>query len=758
MRQAADWEGGRGAPAYEGGLKSAPAEGCAQGEARVSSDAVVGDGFSRSAPSGDELATDAVFAAEQAHLTEVHGKLQKIARDAVASMEAVAAQAAEDKKNMADELAVNFATWDDVLETHADIVAMNNIIEAHDMANSVQAERLRAAEVLLREPYFAKIELQFKQGQPAKELYIGSAGISDENYRRLVVDWRSPVAEVYYNQAMGPTSYVADGRTISVDLKVRRQFDIQGDRLLSYFDSDVAIEDKLLLASLARGRSAHMQAITATIQKEQNRVVRHEDVPVLQVAGVAGSGKTSVLMQRIAYLFYQHRGALDPTQVFLISPNPVFGRYIDRVLPDLGERNPEILTWAQFLAPLLPAGRGVGEGEVSYERLRAIDAAVAGFEFDRGDFRDIVSAGVRILGGDAIEKVSAKFGHLPAGPHRVTLMGEELDGRLGARLKSLAALESTHDEMADLPLEEQLRLFGETFDPQTDEEARTLALTYLKEEHADAIEAVRAMGWLDVDRVGRRLLGSDGLTSVEWVYLKMVLTGMGNPDAKYVMIDEVQDYSEGQLAVMARYFRRAHFLLLGDPNQAIAEGTASWDEIRTVFEAERGQVSECRLMTSYRSTPAITDLFASLLPEGEAMEVSSVQREAPAPVVAVCSDEEEWRAALARAVDEAARAGGLTAVVAPWKSEARRLAKLLADTVRAAVLLGEGDSLPAEGVVIVPLKLAKGLEFDRVIIPDASARTFPANDLARRRLYTTISRATRHLTMLSAGPLTELLG
>ena len=142
---------------------------------------------------------------------------------------------------------------------------------------------------------------------------------------------------------------------------------------------------------------SHMQAITATIQREQNAVVRHEDVPVLQVAGIAGSGKTSVLMQRIAYLFYQHRGALDPTQVFLISPNPVFGRYIDRVLPDLGERNPEILTWEEFLMPLLPAGRGVGESDVSLERLHAIDAAVASFEFTRSDFRDITSAGVRLL-------------------------------------------------------------------------------------------------------------------------------------------------------------------------------------------------------------------------------------------------------------------------------------------------------------------------------------------------------------------------
>ena len=225
-----------------------------EGQQSAGAPSVGGDLGRPSAATGQEV-TDPVFAAEQAHLSETYGKLEKIGRDALAAMEAVAAQAAEDKKNMAEELAVNFATWDDILETHADIVAMNNIIEAHDMANSVQAERLRAVEVLLREPYFAKIALQFKEGAPAKELYIGSAGISDENYRRLVVDWRSPVAEVYYNQTMGPTSYVADGRTIHVDLQLRRQFEIEEDRLITYFDSDVAIEDKLLLASLSRGRS-----------------------------------------------------------------------------------------------------------------------------------------------------------------------------------------------------------------------------------------------------------------------------------------------------------------------------------------------------------------------------------------------------------------------------------------------------------------------------------------------------------------------
>ena len=230
------------------------------------------------------------------------------------------------------------------------------------------------------------------------------------------------------------------------------------------------------------------------------------------------------------------------------------------MLPDLGERNPEILTWAEFLAPLLPAGRGAGEGHVPYERLRAIDAALAHFAFERSDFRDITATGTRLVGGDAVAKVAAKFDHLPAGPHRVTLMNEELEARLQSRLAGIA-------EVADLPLEEQLRLFGETFDPQSEEEARTLALTYVREKYASGIQQVRAMDWLDIDEIARRLLGCDGLTSVEWVYLKMALTGMGDPDAKYVMIDEVQDYSEGQLAVMARYFRRAK--AVSDDNDSI---------------------------------------------------------------------------------------------------------------------------------------------------------------------------------------------
>ena len=699
---------------------------------------------------------DPVFREEQLHLSDTYAKLQEIGRELVRKMERTRAAAAADKRSMSEELAPNFATYADAMETYADFAAMNRVIDGYNLAQDADAERLANVELLLKQPYFAKVALQFKPGQKPKELYIGTAGIADEAYRRLVVDWRSPVAEVYYNQDTGPTSYVADGRTIDVDLKLRRQFDIDEDRLNAYFDTTVAIQDSLLLASLSKRRTAQMQAITATIQKEQNQVVRHEDVPVLLVSGIAGSGKTSVLLQRIAYLFYQMRGSLDAREVFLITPNPVFRDYIAGVLPDLGERNPESLTWNEFARGLLPPDRGVGEANADLSTLARIDAAVRDFEFDAFDFRDIRVRDVRLVSADSVRKLSDKLRRIPAGPHRVTLMREELHARLEARLAQMAGADETLDALSALSPDEQLRIFHEAIAPADEQEERALALRYLRDRYADAFAAVDNDDWLRIDRVGMRLLNADGLSPLEWLYLKMALTGLGNPDAKYVMIDEVQDYTAAQLAVLARYFRRAHFLLLGDPNQAIAPGTATFDEVRAVFEAARGPVEECRLMTSYRSTPEITELFASLLGEDERTNISAVQRADEPPAIVSCPDEAAYAAALREAVAAAHDDEGLSAVIAPWKHEAKRLQKLLGDD--APPLADDTASLPAQGVVLITLKLAKGLEFDRVIVPDASERVFPADDpLSRRRLYTTLSRATRSLVVLAHGELTPLL-
>ena len=699
---------------------------------------------------------DPEFAYEQSHLSVTYGKLQDIASALREKLERRRLDAAETKDDMQGEVKHNFASDGEAQETYVDYAVLNNLIRDYNLEQDADSERLACAARLIEQVYFAKIQLQMKPGAPLKDIYIGLAGISDDDYHRMVVDWRSPVAEVYYNQDNGRTSYMANGRKIEVDLKLRRQFDITRDKLNAYFDSDVAIEDSLLLQTLSAERSEHMKAITATIQKEQNVIIRHDDVPALLVAGVAGSGKTSVLLQRIAYLFYQHREILNAQDVFLISPNPVFEKYIENVLPDLGEQNPQMLTYLEFCERLLPAGRASKNETCELGLLWEIDKAVKQLRFEPRDFTDIAMHGTRIISAASIMQLVQKHSNIQPGPHLVTLIREELFKRFESRIGQMAGTEAVQNEVLSLPLNEQIALFDSPFDPQNEEEARQCALAYLRKKFERAAVAIERDEWLRLDRIGMRLLGVNSLPASAWLYLNMAVTGLGNSDARYVMIDEVQDYTADQLAVMARFFRRANFMLLGDPHQAIRSETASYDEIGEVFTRLRGSIEHCSLMTSYRSTPEITSLFAGLMPENERGRISAVQRADEKPKLLECGSQEDYRRNLHAAVKAAQAKAGLTALVVPWKHELKKLAADLGDDM--PQIVDTSQRLPKQGVLALTLPIAKGLEFDHVIIPNASRGLFPADDdVARNRLYTTISRATRNITIISNGPMTELL-
>lgn len=700
-------------------------------------------------------ATDPVFQKEQRHLSDVYATLCDMERSLVAKIAKLDDEVAADKEMLADELTGNFASMGEAFETYAEFASANKSIDLYNAAQELNFQNLQKVRMLLHQPYFAKVVLQYKPGDAPKELYIGNTGMSDENYKRLVVDWRSPVAETYYNQENGPTSYVANGRTIKADLKLRRQFDIEGDRLAAYFDTTVAIQDAMLLASLSQERTSRMKAITATIQKEQNEVIRHKDCDVLLVNGIAGSGKTSVLMQRIAYLFYQRRETLRPEQVCLITPNPVFSRYIEQVLPDLGERNPETMTFNQFMARIMPPERSRGRADVDLAALERIDDAVAALRFDADDFKDIICDKTQLISAGQIRQIADKYKRIPAGPHLVTLMREELHKRLKSRLKQMAASERAQNEATALSIQEQVRIFHETIAPQTDAELRECALTYLNDRYAAAFDMVERDEWLRIDRIGMRLLSVEGLLPVEWAYLKMAVTGMSDASVEYVMVDEVQDYTCAQLMVLRRYFRRAHFLLLGDENQAIKAHTASFSEVRALFESTGLHVEECRLMTSYRSSPQITALFSSLMPHEDRMRVSSVQHMREEPRIEGFADRASYERALCKAVSSAGKDAGLTAVIADDRAMLKRIAHLLGDA--APVLIDDNATLPASGVVLMTLEFAKGLEFDHVIIPDARETVFGDNRVAKNRLYTSISRATGRITVFAPGAVTPLL-
>lgn len=702
---------------------------------------------------------DKIFAEEQAHLSKVYDQLQELERTASERLEANLAEIREYKSNMREEIAPDFEGDDLSMETYANVAAANSVIESFNLANDADVETINRLRLLLKKPYFAHIRLQIAGKPTARDIYLGSTGMADELHRRIVVDWRSPVAEAYYNQDMGQTSYWANGREIKADLQLRRQFDIERDVLKCYFDTSVAIEDPLLLASLTSQRSSQLQAITATIQKEQNAVIRHENVPAMLVRGVAGSGKTSVLLQRIAFLLFRDRESLRADQVYLVTPNPVFKKYIANVLPELGEKNPNALTWAELMELVGPGDRSLG-AETAAESLKRIDEGLKTLQLEPEDMHDIVAGEHQLLSAQQIWKTVERFlGRTKPGPRLCCVVEEDLLDKLDARINQLATSAAMKDEVTTMDPDEQERIFGRLVDPNDEEDVDACTRNYVEQLCAPYVEMVENAGWLRLDRIGMRMLSASSLTAIEWLYLKVQLAGKVDEAAKLVVIDEVQDYSAAQLMVLARYFCNARFLMLGDENQAIWEGTASFAQIEQLFKEVRGSVATCELMTSYRSSPEITAVFTTLMKRDEGMNVSSVRRPGHTVKFKECLDDEEYFQALETALESGRNEGGLCAVIAGNGRRTRWLDRKLRDRMGelAPRLMDGKGRLPEAGCVLLDLKLAKGLEFDRVIVADAQADEYGDDELSKHRLYTAISRATQHLTLVSQGKMTPLL-
>lgn len=683
-----------------------------------------------------------IFKEEQQHLTQVYQRLLAIRADLEKKIEQLNSSASDEKNDIRDNLRFDFADTETTMETYGEIEVWNRYIDKYNVESEALTDKLRRVDLLLKAPYFARVRLQFDPDEEPEDYYIGNAAISENGYDQMIIDWRSPIAETYYNQENGHTSYEVEGKRIPVDLLLRRQFDLEKDQLHYYFDSQIAIEDPLLLQSLSRQKSDKMTAITVTIQKEQNAVIRHPDVPVLLVNGIAGSGKTSVLLQRIAYLFYRKRKTLRPDQVYLITLNPVFRRYIDNVLPDLGESNPNTMTWDEFLD-----GEGIPQRSGDYrdtkaENLEKIDAVLPTLRPRKEDFLGISQKGTQILSAGDVLQVVQQYPNIPMGVRLIQVVMDELEERAKAVIRKREDNAARSGALSDEDSAKALQ------DTDTAQENR------MTNDNGGAFKAIHDCSWVNISEIGKRILGDARISDGEWFYLKMALTGECDRNAQYVMIDEVQDYTKAQLMVFMRYFPNAKFMLLGDEFQAVRESTVSFAQIHALFDAAGRKVTELPLMTSYRSSPEITALFTALLPAERRGETRSVQRPGLAPVIQTFTEDERYADALRSAVQDTGKEG-ITAVICANKKSLARIKKLLGEDCPTVVHTDE--RLPKRGVIAMELTLAKGLEFDRVVIPDADDQHYPDQLLSAHRLYTAMSRATQELTVLARGTMTPLI-
>ncbi len=672
---------------------------------------------------------ETIFKQEQNHLTKTYDKLLEMKDKLEAQISELNTKAVEDKNDIRDNIRFDYADIETTMETLTEIEVWNRYIDTYNVESSSLSKRLNTVNKLLESPYFAKIQLQFDPSEEPESYYIGRAAISENGYDQLIVDWRSPIAEVYYNQETGHTHYTVDDREIPVDLQLRRQFDLQKNELISYFDTQIAIEDPMLIKSLSQAHSDKMQAITATIQKEQNTVIRYPDVPVLLVDGIAGSGKTSVLLQRIAYLFYQKRKTLRPDQVCLMTLNPVFRDYIDNVLPDLGESNPLTITWTEFLEMVnIP----FADDQYDYtdaDSLKKIHDMLPTLTPEAADFFDIAQKGTVIMSSNEVLNVVRKFSQFPYGVRLTHTSSDELEQRAKNALHNLDTdTDNSSDSVAKSDSAEDNRI---------------------ENDFGGALSQIRSFGWINVTRIAQRILGHSHITATEWLYTKMELTGECDRNMRYVMIDEVQDYTKAQLMVFRKYYPNAKFMLLGDEYQAIREGTISFKEIEEMAKDDEKEFASLPLMTSYRSSPEITDMFASILPDEKKMLVSSVKRPGESITVRNINSDSEYISELQHYIKELEGQDGLTAIICRNQFNLERISAALGKN--APQTITEHDALPKNGPFMIELALAKGLEFDNVILADADTESYPDDDLGKHCLYTAISRATRHLVILSKG-------
>ena len=695
-----------------------------------------------------------IFEEEQAHLTQTHGRLRVMENELEERIKLISEKAAQEKKDIRSNLSLNFDSDTDSMETYIEFEAMSHSIDQYNIEQDAAKEKLGRVKRLLKAPYFARVTLQFDPEEEPEDYYIGSAGVSENAFEHLVIDWRSPIAETYYNQDNGRTFYMVEGRRVDVDLQLRRQYNLEEDRLHSFFDTQVAIEDPLLLQSLASRRTDKMKAITATIQKEQNAVIRCSDVPVLLVNGIAGSGKTSVLLQRIAYLFYRKRENLRPEQVYLLTINPVFRQYIDQVLPDLGEENPRTITWRDFVHIAKAPDKGPFEPAKESD-LRKIENTLKSLRLEEGDFRPIMQKGRCILSRREIAKVADSLSEIEPGARFSHILADRLSEIARVKIRRIERDENEkrsageQAESAGSAAFNSMDPYAETDEPGMREQNR------IRNEFGGAFSAIEHFSFLDIERIGGRLTKRKKLSSAEWIWLKILLTGMGDKNVKYVMIDEVQDYTAAQLMVLRRYFDRAKFMMLGDEFQAIRPGTVSFEKIRELFGEEGREAVELPLLTSYRSSPEITEIFTGLLPREKRINTASVQRPGTAPVKMGCADSDDYLRRLKALINAAEEEEGLTAIICGNRGSLEKIRELLGD--KAPQVISRNQALPGKGTFLITLDLVKGLEFDGVILPDADAKMYPDDLLARHRLYTAVSRATRRLSILADGELTGLL-
>jgi len=660
-------------------------------------------------------------------------------------------------------------------------------------------DRIKKYTRILNSPYFGRFDFKEKNYDDTDQIYIGLYNLIDsETSTILIYDWRSPISSMFYQCEIGKASYKAPYEIIEGNIFMKRQYKIENSQIKYFFDSSITINDDILQEVLSHNSSSTMKNIVETIQKEQDVIIRDTENELLIVQGVAGSGKTSIALHRIAYLLYVGLGSkLHSNNIIIISPSSVFSKYISGVLPELGEDNVEETTFDNIVVDFLD-NRFIFEsrkqqlealivyndtedlnikmentkfkGSTTFEKI--LDRLIQYFEHNSILFEDFYYDGKIIetkeqlnnlfLNGKMDMPISKRLKRIES------MMLNKLPPFRKARLKKIQEIvqNSSGHEL-------EIRVFSRLLSFKED---RTFLKRLYKSTRIDYIDLYKLL----FNKPGLLLQLSKGLElpkNIEQMilettetlnkgyinyedcapllYIKLKLNGSrGFKDIRQVVIDEAQDYYPLQYEVFNLLFPTAKFTILGDFNQTLEKrGDKSiYDDIDKILGRKKSV--KLSLNKSFRSSIEINSFTQKIL--NNKQEFISFERHETEPQIIFSDSENQLYDAIASDIHTyESRGYESIAVICKTEKETLLVQKKLSKLTN-ITLLNTEETESTKGILAIPSYISKGLEFDVVLVCNVSKHNYN-NEFDRNLLYVACTRALHQLSIYYTGEKSEFI-
>lgn len=664
-------------------------------------------------------------------------------------------------------------------------------IQIKSIVASDAANKQRNYQKMLKSAYFARID--FETEGEVIPVYIGIASL-ESGGDFYIYDWRAPISSLFYDFEMGDAGYdIPGGERINGKITLKRQYKIEGDKIKQIFDTDMQVIDNILQSMLESKATDKMKNIVNTIQKEQNKIIRKNDVDILIVQGPAGSGKTSVAMHKVAYLLYSERKRINNSNILIMSPNEIFSNYISGVLPEIGEDNVYETTYMDFVRAFLSDFKIRGNMNDIYETVFVEDSlkrkstAYNSIKLKLGAvYINLIENFIKLKRDELLGITDIKAGNnvIISKDYLSKLADElELNGlSLVEQAKKLVEKINLHANIKvnkDVNFRNALKKSLEGNVKKVKPKNVYLDLYSNLTRFISMVEEIyNTTGVVKANRLTIKELSDifeetkagleKGILSYEdvsgYMYLKDRLTGLANQSKiKYVLIDEAQDYTIMQYKVLSHLFKNAKITILGDLNQSILPfyAPSNYDSILNVLKSERNTTSyDVKYLTkTYRSTYEI-NMFAKHI-IGETNLYNQVDRHGDEVSIikdaGLDSDPQTKLQILSDAVTLKKFYNSI-AIITKTAREAKALKERLEGKSGSSLfkLVTNKDKVfQTDKIMIIPSYLAKGLEFDAVLLFDVTAENYKDNN--KLLLYTACTRALHKLNIYHSKVVSDLI-